>query len=148
MKVILTENMHNLGPIGKVVTVADGYARNYLLPQGLALEATGKNVKQLDHQKRMLSQKREQARKAMLSVAEKLNEVELTFQRKVVEEDKLYGSVSVTDIHSELVSRGFDIDRRVIMLDQPIKQLGEFKIKVRVDPEITSTIKAVIEKED
>lgn len=148
MKVILTENVYNLGPIGKVVSVADGYARNYLLPQGLALEATGKNVKQLDHQKRMLAQKREKVRREMMTVAEKLNEVQLTFKRKVVEEDKLYGSVSVADVHSELTALGFEMDRRAIALDQPVKQLGTYEIEVRVDPEITSTIQMVVEKED
>lgn len=148
MKVILTENIYNLGPIGKVVSVAAGYARNYLLPQGLALEATGKNVKQLDHQKRMLAQKREKIRRQLLTVAEKLNEVRITFQRKVVEDDKLYGSVSVTDIHSELGARGFEVDRRTIALDQPIKQLGDYEIEVRVDPEISSTIKVLVAKED
>lgn len=147
MKIILTENVFNLGPIGKVVTVADGYARNFLLPRGLALEATGRNVKQLEHQRRMLEHKREQIRKEMISIADKLNEVQLTFQRKVVEEDKLYGSVSAADIHGELTGLGFDLDRRMIILDQPIKQLGEFKIKVRVDPEISSTIQVVVGKE-
>ncbi|OIP89765.1 MAG: 50S ribosomal protein L9 [Syntrophobacteraceae bacterium CG2_30_61_12] len=147
MKVILTENMFNLGPIGKVVTVANGYARNFLLPKGLALEATGRNVKQLEHRKRLLEHKREQIRKEVMSIAEKLNEVQLTFQRKVVEEDKLYGSVSATDIHGELTTLGFDLDRRMIILDQPIKQLGEFKIKVRMDPEISSTIQVVVGKE-
>lgn len=148
MKVILTENMLNLGPIGKVVSVADGYARNYLLPQGLALEATGKNVKQLEHQKRMLAQKREQIRKEMQSLAEKLNEVVLTFPRKVIEEDKLYGSVSLGDIQAELAALGYELDRRVIQLEQPLKQLGEFSVKVRVDPEISSTIKVVVTREE
>ncbi len=148
MKVILTENIPNLGHIGKIVSVADGYARNYLLPKRLALKATGKNVKQLEHEKMMLAQKREKVRKELLSTAEKLNELRLHFQRKVVEEDKLYGSVSVTDIHKALSEKGFELDRRIIQLDQPIKQLGEFEARVKMDPEIVSTVKIVVERDE
>lgn len=148
MKVILAENVPSLGEIGKVVNVAPGYARNYLLPQGLAMEATGKNVRELDHKKRMLAQKREKVRQQLLSVAEKLNRATVVLRRKVSEEDKLYGSVSPTDIVSALSEQGFDLGRRSIQLEQPIRQVGEYSVPVRVDSEITANVKLVVEKEE
>jgi len=148
MKVILTENIMPLGQIGQVVNVAPGYARNYLLPQGLALEATGKNVGELEHRKRILARKREQVHQEMLSLAEKLNRVQIVFKRKVVEEDKLYGSVSAADILSALDERGFELARKSVQLEQPSKALGEFAVPVRVDAQITAEVKLVIEKEE
>ena len=148
MKVILTENIMPLGQIGEVVNVASGYARNYLLPQGLALEATGKNVRELEHRKRILAQKREKVRQEMLSLAEKLNQTRLVFRRKVVEEDKLYGSVSAADILSALDERGFQLARKSVQLEQPIKALGESTVPVRVDAQIIAHLKLVIEKEE
>ena len=148
MKVILTENIMPLGQIGQIVNVAPGYARNYLLPQGLALEATGKNVRELEHKKRVLAKKREQVRQEMLSLAEKLNQVQLVFRRKVIEEDKLYGSVTAADILSVLDERGFELPRKSVQLEQPIKELGEFSVPVRVDAQIVAQVKLVIEKEE
>ncbi len=148
MKVILTENIMPLGQIGEVVNVASGYARNYLLPQGLALEATGKNVRELEHRKRILAQKREKVRQEMLSLAEKLNRTQLVFRRKVIEEDKLYGSVSAADILSALDERGFQLARKSVQLEQPIKALGESTVPVRVDAQIMANLKLVIEKEE
>lgn len=148
MKVILTENILSLGQIGQVVNVAPGYARNYLYPQGLALEATGKNVRELEHRKRMLAQKRENVRQEMLSLAEKLNQVRLTLRRKVVEEDKLYGSVTAVDIVGMLEEKGFDLARKSVQMDQPIKQLGEFSVPIRVDADVTANVSVVVEKEE
>ena len=148
MKVILSENILSLGQIGQVVNVAPGYARNYLYPQGLALEATGRNVRELEHRKRMLAQKREQVRQEMLSLAEKLNQVKLTLRRKVVEEDKLYGSVTAVDIMGMLEEKGFDLARKSVQLDQPIKQLGEFSVPIRVDADVTANVSVVVEKEE
>jgi large subunit ribosomal protein L9 len=148
MKVILSENVPSLGEIGKVVNVAAGYARNFLLPQGLALEATGKNVRELEHKKRMLAQKREKVRQLMLSEAEKLNQVKILLRRKVSEEDKLYGSVSAVDVSSALKEQGFDLARKSIQLDQPIRQLGQYSIPVRLDSQITANVSLVVEKEE
>ena len=148
MNVILTENILALGQIGQIVNVAPGYARNYLLPKGLALAATGKNVGELDHKKRVLDRKRERVHQEMLSVAGKLNQVQVVFRRKVIEEDKLYGSVSAADILSVLDERGFNLARKSVQLDQPIKALGEFAIPVRVDAQIMAQIKLVIAKEE
>ena len=148
MNVILTETVESIGLIGDVVNVAPGYARNFLLPKGLAMEATGKNVRELEHKKRLLAQKREKERQQMLSIAEKLNSVTISLRRKVAVDDKLYGSVSVADISTALEEHGFGIARKDIVLDQPIKQLGEFGVSVRVGPQITANVRVVIKKEE
>lgn len=148
MKIILTENIPSLGEIGQVVKVAPGYARNYLLPQGLALQATGENVRELEHRKRMLAQKREKVRQQMMSLAEKLNRVTIVLKRKVADEDRLYGSVSSVDITNALEEMGFELPRRSIQQDQPLKQLGEFPVSVRIGSDVEATVKLVIEKEE
>ncbi len=148
MKVILTETVESMGQIGDVVNVAPGYARNFLLPKGLAMEATGKNVRELEHKKRMLAQRREKARQEMLSIAEKLESVKISLRRKVSEDDKLYGSVNVTDISKALEGLGFEIEKKDIVLEQPIKQLGVFSVAVRVGAGITANIHVAIEKEE
>ncbi|MCE5242784.1 MAG: 50S ribosomal protein L9 [Desulfobacteraceae bacterium] len=148
MKVILTENIASLGQIGQIVNVAPGYARNFLFPKELAMEATGRNVKELEHRKRILAQKREKVHQEMLSLAEKLSKVEIVMRRKVAEDDKLYGSVNAAEILAVLEEQGFELARKDIQLDQPVKQLGEFSIAIRVDAEVTANVKLVIEKEE
>jgi len=148
MKVILAENIASLGRIGDLVKVAPGYARNYLVPKGLALEATEKNVRDLEHKKRILARKREKVRQEMLSQAEKLKQVHLTLARKVAEEDRLYGSVSTGDIAKALEDLGFAVDRKDIRLVQPIKQLGEHRVSIRVDADVETEIKVVVKKEE
>ncbi len=148
MKVILTESVEAIGQIGDLVNVAPGYARNFLFPKNLAMEATGRNVRDLEHKKRVLAQKREKQRQEMLSFAEKLNAVTVSMRRKVAEDDKLYGSVSTTDVAKSLEDLGFAVERRNILLEQPIKQLGEHSVILRVGGEVTATIRVVIEKEE
>jgi large subunit ribosomal protein L9 len=148
MKVILAENIASLGRIGDLVKVAPGYARNYLVPKGLALESTEKNVRDLEHKKRILARKREKVRQEMLSQAEKLKQVQLTLTRKVAEEDRLYGSVSTVDIAKALEDLGFAIDRKDIRLVQPIKQLGEYQVSIRVDADVEAEVKVVVQKEE
>ena len=148
MKVILTKTVESIGQIGDVLNVAPGYARNFLLPKGLAMEASGKNVRELEHKKRLIAQKREQERQEMLSIADKLNSVIISMRRKVAEDHKLYGSVSVADISKELEEKGFATDKKDILLEQPIKQLGEFNVSVRVGAQVSANIRVVIEKEE
>jgi large subunit ribosomal protein L9 len=148
MNVILTENVASLGEIGQVVKVAPGYARNYLLPQGLAMAATGKNIRELDHKKRILALKKEKIRQEMLSFAEKLNQVKVVLRRKVAEEDKLYGSVSSIDVWTALKEQGFDLPRKSIQMEQPVKVLGETSVPVRVDTQITAHVTLVVQKEE
>jgi len=148
VEVIIVENIPTLGQIGDVVKVRAGYARNYLIPKGLAIPATGKNIKQLEHQKRMLEKKRELFRQHLMSIAEKLNNVTLTMKRKVAEENKLYGSVSAMDILEALHELGFkELNRKNIILEQPIKTTGEFTVQIRVDAEIKAQIKVIVEPE-
>lgn len=112
------------------------------------MEAVGKNIRDLEHKKKMLAQKRERVRQEMLSFSEKLNQVKITLRRKVSEEDKLYGSVSASDIQGFLQQQGFEVARRDIQLEQPIKQLGEYTVPIRVDTQITSHVSVTVEKEE
>jgi large subunit ribosomal protein L9 len=148
VKIILTESIPSLGQIGDIVNVAPGYARNYLFPKRLALAAVEKNVRDLEHKKTILAEKREKFRQEMLSLAERLNRVKIALKRKVSEEDKLYGSVSATDILTVLENQGFELPRRSIQMDQPIKQLGEYTVSVRIDAHITAQVSVTVEKED
>lgn len=148
MKVILTENVSNLGEIGEVVNVANGYGRNYLLPKGLAMAATGKNVAEVEDRKRALARKRELVRQEMLSLAEKLNQVRLVLRRKVSDDNKLYGSVSASDILVVLEEQGFGVTRKNVQLDQPIKQLGEYTVPIRIGSEISANIHVAVEKDE
>jgi large subunit ribosomal protein L9 len=148
MKVILTETVETVGQIGDVVNVAPGYARNFLFPKKLAMEATGRNERELDHKKRLIARKREKMLQEMASYADKLNSVTISMRRKVSEENKLYGSVNVSDIAKALEERGFETARKDIVLEQPIKNLGEFRVSVRVGPQISATVRVVIEKEE
>ncbi|MDR3554613.1 MAG: 50S ribosomal protein L9 [Syntrophobacteraceae bacterium] len=148
MKIILTEAVDSIGQIGDLVNVAPGYARNFLFPKKLAMEATGKNVRELEHKKKQLAQKREIHRQEMLTFAEKLNGVTVSMRRKVSEDDKLYGSVNSSDVGKALEDLGYRIERKNILLEQPIKQIGEYRVVVRIGGEVSSTISVVIEKEE
>lgn len=149
VEVIIVENIPTLGRIGEIVKVRAGYARNYLIPRKLAIPATGKNIKELEHHKRMLERKRELFRQHLMSTAEKLNSMTITLKRKVAEESKLYGSVSAMDILDALHEMGFkELNRKNIMLEQPIKTLGEFDVPIRIDAEIKAQIKVIVEPED
>ena len=148
MKVILAENVQALGQIGDVVNVAPGYARNFLLPQKLAMEATGKHVRELEHKKRALGVKREKMLQELASLADRLKAVTITLRRKVSEEDKLYGSVSVADVIKGLEDRGFEIDRKAVQIEHPIKQLGEFTVPIRLDVQVVAQVRVVVEKEE
>ena len=147
MEVILRSDIERLGKIGDVVRVSPGYARNYLIPKNLAYTATGGNLKRIEFEKRSASQladhELEQARKH----AEKLSELSLTFQVKVGEEDKLYGSVTTGDIVEEASKQGFDLDRRKIVIEEPIKKLGVYTVGVRIHPEVVAEIKVWVVKE-
>lgn len=148
VEVIIVENIPTLGQIGEIVKVRAGYARNYLIPKGLAIPATGKNLKELEHQKRMLARKRELFRQHLMGIAEKLNEVTITLKRKVAEGNKLYGSVSAMDILEALHAMGFqELNRKSVLLEQPIKTTGEFDVPIKIEADIKSQIKVIVEPE-
>jgi len=148
MKVILKEDIPKLGTMGETVQVAPGYGRNYLIPQGKAVLATSKNFKELEHQRQLILRKAELIRKDAESFAEKFRGLTLTLARKVVEEDKIYGSVSVSDISQALEEAGVEIERKLIKLDEPIKSLGEFQVPVKVHADVTAEITVQVVKEE
>ncbi|MFQ5736373.1 MAG: 50S ribosomal protein L9 [Thermodesulfobacteriota bacterium] len=148
MKVILKTEVENLGSFGDQVKVAQGYARNYLLPKGLAVEATPGNINQFNSEKEAY-EKKAQARKEKAEARKaEIEAVSLTFTRKTGEEDKLFGSVTVHDIESALASRGFEIERKNIHLEEPIKSLGESTVEIKVHPEVVATVRIEVVKEE
>ena len=148
MKVILKEDIPNLGTMGETVQVAPGYGRNYLIPQGKAVLATSKHLKELEHQKQLILRKAALIRKDAESFAEKFRGLTLTLARKVVDEDKIYGSVSVSDISQALEEAGLEIERKLIKLDEPIKSLGEFQVPVKVHADVTAELTVQVVKEE
>lgn len=144
MKLILKENIEHLGLIGDIVKVAPGYARNYLLPKGLAVEATEKNAKALDHVKRQMAYKKDKALESAKHLAAKLSETPIELLHKAGEEGKLFGSVTNMEIAAFLKEKGFDIDRKTIHLAEPIKNVGVFEVPVKVHPEVAATLKVTV----
>jgi large subunit ribosomal protein L9 len=134
--------------MGETVQVAPGYGRNYLIPQGKAVLATSKNFKELEHQRQLILRKAELIRKDAESFAEKFRGLTLTLARKVAEEDKIYGSVSVSDISQALKEAGVEIERKLIKLDAPIKSLGEFQVPVKVHADVTAEITVQVVTEE
>lgn len=143
MKVILKENLENLGHIGDIVKVAPGYARNYLLPRGFATEATLKNAKALEHAKRQLEYKKNKVLEQARGIAAKIESLTLTISHQAGEEGKLFGSVTNMELAEKLKEQGVEIDRKKIV-SEPIKQVGEFTATVKVHPEVSATLKVVI----
>jgi len=130
MEVILQDDVAHLGHVGEVVKVRDGYARNYLFPRGLAVLADKRNVRELEHQRRVVEGKRVRIAASAQEVAKKLSQVELTFTARAGDGGKLFGSITNQDIERELRDKGFEIDRRRVRLDEPIKSVGTHKVTV------------------
>jgi large subunit ribosomal protein L9 len=140
--------MDALGLEGDIVDVANGYARNYLIPKGIALEANMQNVKLFETQRKKIEIKRLKAKEEAEKVKEKLADVMITISQKAGEEDKLYGSVTSMDIAAHLEKQGILIDRKKISMDKPIKALGEFEVPIRLYPEVTGSIKVAVVPEE
>jgi large subunit ribosomal protein L9 len=140
MEVILREHVDNLGRRGEIVKVADGYARNYLLPRKLALLATEGNKKQVEREKVKFDAKEAEDQKIAQAMAERLATIDVEISRKVGETDALYGSVTTSDIAEALAKKGFELDRRKLVLQEPIKKLGEFSIPVKLHREVSAAI--------
>ena len=147
MKLILREDVENLGKGGDLVDVKPGYGRNFLLPRGLAVAANPRNVKELEHQKAVASAKAAKLKASAQAVAKRLAETPVTLKRKVGEQDKLYGSVTTLDIAEALAARGLQLDRRSIDLSEPLKTLGEFEVPVKLHSEVVGKAKVKIEAE-
>lgn len=148
MMIILRENVENLGQIGDVVKVTDGYARNFILPRKLGVFADEKNIAAIEHHKRSLEKKRQAQVEVAKGIASKLADFSCTVARKVGENDKIFGSVSVADVADAFKKGGFDVSRRQITLDRPIKSLGVHTATVRLAPEVETQIKVWVVKEE
>lgn len=148
MEVILKEDIPNLGKMGEVVRVRDGYARNYLLPHRLVLIADKKNLKTFEHQKRIIADQSERALKEAQTLSGKMASVSLTIAVKAGEEGKLFGSVTNMDIEKALREKGFDVERRRIDLTEPIKSLGDFEVPIRLTADVTAIVKVSVVSED
>jgi len=141
MKVLLKENIATLGKVGDLVEVKRGYARNFLIPQGKALEATPHHQKQLEEQKRLLLKRKAKDLEAAQSLAGQFESLVLELPRKVVEEGKIYGSVSTKDLAEKLAEIHINLDKKKILLKEPIRTLGTFEVPLKLDQEITATLK-------
>lgn len=145
MKLILKENVEFLGQTGDIVKVAPGYGRNYLLPRGLAILATEKNAKALEHAKRQLAYKKNKELESAKLLSGKLEALKIELKHQSGEEGKLFGSVTNIDIANFIKENGFDIDRKKIVLAEPIKQLGDYEVPVKIHPEVVATLKVKVE---
>jgi large subunit ribosomal protein L9 len=148
MEVILKEDVNKLGHRGDIVKIADGYGRNYLLPAKLAIEATANNKAVIEQMKGSSIRKLAKEKVIAEDLAKKLEAVELVFERKVGENDHLFGSVTSGDIAHQLEEKGYPIDRRKISLEEPLKSLGEFHVPIKLHREVTSHIKVTIKGEE
>ena len=144
MEVILKEDVNKLGHRGDVVKVADGYGRNYLLPEKLAIEATAANRAVIEQMRASAVRKSAKEKAGAEQLATQLSEVELVFERKVGENEHLFGSVTSGDIAHALETKGYTIDRRKIALDEPLKSLGEYHVPVKLHREVTSHVKVTV----
>jgi len=144
MKVFLKEDVKNLGKIGEVVNVAEGYARNFLLPKKFAVEANPKNLKEFEHNKRTIQEKAAKIKDASRATADKLSALTLKIRAKAGEEDKLFGSVTTMDIVEAFRAEGFEIDKKKVLLGEPIKRLGEYTVEVKIHSEVNATVKVQV----
>ena len=141
MKIILSEDVPNLGKAGEIANVRDGYGRNFLIPYGKAVLASEKNVRELEHHKRVIFQQQAKMKASAEAVAQKLNGFQVTISRKVGEQEKLYGSVTNTDVADAIAKLGTTIDRHAIDLPEPIRTLGTFDVPVKLHSAVTASIK-------
>ena len=147
MQVILLEDVPTLGKAGDTVKVSDGYGRNYLVPRKKAVSATEKSLKVLEHQKRQVQQQMGKVKKDAERLAEQIRTLSCTFAKPVGESGKLFGSVTSMEIESFLKENGIDVDRKKILLEEPIKNLGMFTIPIKLNPEVTANLKVWVVQE-
>ncbi len=144
IQVILTEDVEKLGQAGEVVRVKNGFARNFLIPQGKALLATEGRVKQIEHQRHVIEERVERELETLRQKAAELIKLELVFERQAGEEGKLFGSVTSAEIHERLSSLGFEVDRRKITLADPLKEIGEHSVEVRLHREVVAPLRVTV----
>jgi len=147
MKVILREDIENLGKSGDLVTVKDGFGRNYLLPRKKAVLASEQNLRQLEHEKGVITARNAKLKGAAEEQAKKIGAIKVTIKRKVGEQDKLFGSVTALDIAEAVAAQGQNVDRRAIHLPEPIKSTGNFEVELRLHREVVAKIKVEVAPE-
>ena len=147
MDVILREHVDNLGRRGEIVKVADGYARNFLLPRKLALPATEGNKQHVARERRIMEAREAEEKSRAEAIAARLGSVAIEIARRVGETEQLYGSVTATDITDFLKTKGFEVDRRKLILPEPLKSLGEHEVPLKLHREVTVTLKVAVVKE-
>jgi len=147
MQVILLENVPSLGKAGDLVKVSDGYGRNYLIPQKKALLATEKSLKVVEHQKRQVQQRLEKGKKDAEKLGQEIEKLSCTFSKTVGESGKLFGSVTSMDIENYLKENRIDVDRKKIILEEPIKNLGMFTVPIKLSAEVTAQLKVWVVQE-
>jgi large subunit ribosomal protein L9 len=147
MEVILRQHVDNLGKRGEIVKVADGYARNYLLPRKLALPATAGNRKHVERERKLMETREAEEKSSAEAIASRLGLIEISIARRVGETDQLYGSVTAGDIAEFLKGKGFEIDRRKLILPEAIKTIGEFDVPLKLHREVTVPLKVKVVKE-
>lgn len=147
MKVILTQTVDKLGKIGDVITVKDGYARNFLFPKNIAKEATGQNMKTLETLKKKQALEDEKVLKEAKAAADRISALSITISAKAGDEEKLFGAITADMISKALDGEGISIDKKDLILDEPIKKLGVYQVGVKVHPEVRTTLRVWIVKE-
>ncbi len=147
MKVILKDDVKNLGSMGQVVDVADGFARNYLVPRGLAVEANTKNIKSLEHEKKVIQEKAKKIKSQVQDISEKISSMTIVIKAKVGEEGKLFGSVTSMDIAEQMKNEGIEIDKKKISLEEPIKRIGSYSVNIKMHPEIITQVNIQVVEE-
>jgi large subunit ribosomal protein L9 len=147
MEVILREHVDHLGKRGEIVKVSDGYARNYLLPRKLALLATDGNKKHVERERKIMETRESEEKGQAEGIATRLSAIDIAIARRVGDTEQLYGSVTSGDIGEFLKSKGIEIDKRKVQLDEPIKHLGEHEVKIKLHPEVAATLKLLVTKE-
>jgi len=147
MEVILRDHVEKLGKRGEIVKVSDGYARNYLLPRKLALPATDGNRKHVERERKIMETREAEEKSQAEAIASRLSTVDITIARRVGETEQLYGSVTAADIAEFLKTKGFEIDRRKLILPEPIKTIGEHDVPLKLHREVTAPLKVKVVKE-
>jgi len=150
MKVILKEDVKNMGTMGQILDVSDGYARNFLVPRGLAIEANVKNIKSLEHAKRIIQEKAKKIMNEASDLSNKIGDLKLVIKAKSGEEGKLFGAVTAMDIADSLKNAGIgiEIDKKKILLDEPIKRLGTYSVGLKVHSEVTAQVNVEVVAEE
>jgi len=146
VKVILRQDVDKVGPEGKVADVKDGYARNFLIPRGMAVEATPQRLKNIEHEQKLIDDRKKREMKEASGLANRIEQASCTLYARVGEEDKIFGTITTADIAQALEAKGIEVDRKKITLDEPIRALGVYTARVKVGHEVNANLKVWVEK--